>query len=517
QGVSRLKSTPRFIISQILSCISLVSHMTSTSMERSDSSFIFVESVRGKLSNRERKIVRRYCMKGRNTKPDTGKNLDHRSYGLPSAAKKHMSSFELQAPLSHSPQPTYTDAADNERNHYLPTVRVTGEKLSKQIISKLWFPFADFTSEDTAASFSVIYNNLPCIMRAFTICDFSVTVRSQPSPWHDWFFLDDTYAHSSMIFACAVSENVIQQGPSQLRMFHMSRAIRQVNTALSDSTLFMKNSNIAAVICLAFASFVSHDYHATTSHATGLRQIVLLRGGIENFKQVLQLLVGMSRIDLCLSLAVGRHVIFTSNPLPCLETCEAESSGFYALVPPTLVYERSISHLVDLRISDIFQRLQKFAFDLNNFTSGGKAVSEEDVYRCLISAQYDLFELENQCQSILDECVRMGLLVMLASVFQVHNDLKVQYDFATNRLQHLCLQVDLSIPDVRDLMTWVLMMGALSVFNCDDVWLREKWRAVLQDVSPSWGEVRGRLQSYIWINQCHDGSGFFRFERLMLS
>ncbi|CAG9982973.1 unnamed protein product [Clonostachys byssicola] len=489
--------------------------MTSTSMERSDSSFIFVGSVRGKLESRERKIVRRYCMRGKNTKPDTRKDLDHRRYGLPSAAENHMSSFEVRAPLDCSPQPTCTDAAGNKQSP--PIVRVTGEKLSKRIISRLWFPFPDFTSEDTAASFFVIYHNLPCIMRAFTICDFSVTRRSQPSPWHDWFFLDDAYAHSSMIFACAVSENVVQQGPSQLRMFHTSRAIRQVNTALSDSTLFMKNSNIAAVICLAFASFVSHDYHATASHATGLRQIVLLRGGIKNFKQVLQLLVGMSRIDLCLSLAVGRHVIFTSNPLPRLETCEAESSGFYALIPPTLVRERSISHLVDPRISAIFQRLQKFAFDLNNFTSGGRAVSEEDVYRHLISAQYDLFELENQCESNLDECVRMALLVMLASVFQVHNDLKVQYDFAASRLQDLCLQVDLSVPTIRELMVWVLMMGALSVFNCDDVWLREKWRAVLEDASPSWDEVRGRLESYIWINQCHDRSGWFKFERLMLS
>ncbi|KAK7225372.1 hypothetical protein V2G26_013375 [Clonostachys chloroleuca] len=486
-------------------------------MERSDSSFIFVGSVRGKLESRERKIVRRYCMRGKNTKPETKKNLDHRRYGLPSAAEKNMSSFEIRAPVDCSPQPTFTDAAGNKRNRSPPTVRVTGEKLSKQIISKLWFPFPDFTSEDTAASFSVIYNNLPCIMRAFTICDFSVTPRSRPSPWHDWFFLDDTYAHSSMIFACAVSENVVQRGPSQLRMFHTSRAIRQVNTALSDSTLFMENSIIAAVICLAFASFVSHDYHATASHATGLHRIVLLRGGIENFEQVLQLLVGMSRIDLCLSLAIGRHVIFTSNPLPRLETCEAESSGFYALIPPILVYERSISHLVDLRITTVFQRLQKFAFDLNNFTSGGKAVSEEDVYRHLISAQYDLFEVDNQCEGILDECVRMVLLAMLASVFQVHNDLKVQYDFAAIRLQGLCLQVDLSNPDVRELMVWVLMMGALSVFNCDDAWLRDKWRAVLEDVSPSWSEVRRRLESYIWINQCHDGSGWFKFERLMLS
>lgn len=144
-------------------------------------------------------------------------------------------------------------------------------------------------------------------------------------------------------------------------------------------------------------------------------------------------------------------------------------------------------------------------------------MSEEDVYRHLISAQYDLFELDNQCEGILDECVRMVLLAMLASVFQVHNDLKVQYDFAAIRLQGLCLQVDLSNPDVRELMVWVLMMGALSVFNCDDAWLRDKWRAVLEDVSPSWSEVRRRLESYIWINQCHDGSGWFKFERLMLS
>lgn len=128
-------------------------------MERSDSSFIFVGSVRGKLESRERKIVRRYCMRGKNTKPETKKNLDHRRYGLPSAAEKNMSSFEIRAPVDCSPQPTFTDAAGNKRNRSPPTVRVTGEKLSKQIISKLWFPFPDFTSEDTAASFSVIYNS----------------------------------------------------------------------------------------------------------------------------------------------------------------------------------------------------------------------------------------------------------------------------------------------------------------------------------------------------------------------
>lgn len=61
---------------------------------------------------------------------------------------------------------------------------------------------------------------------------------------------------------------------------------------------------------------------------------------------------------------------------------------------------------------------------------------------------------------------------------------------------------------MRDLMTWLLVVGATSVFNVDSEaaqWIGERWRSDVDDLG--WNEAKERLKKIMWIDALEDTMG----------
>jgi hypothetical protein len=150
----------------------------------------------------------------------------------------------------------------------------------------------DFDIPKNADSFFSVF---PFALRAFSLADLGLPLDLTSTQWQDWLFTDIAYVHAAITISTVVRDFLLKREPSKTTSFHLRKAISQLNKNLSDETLSLSDVNIAVVISLSIVSCISKDYVATTAHATGLREIVRLRGGLDSFVNNPQLQVGMTR------------------------------------------------------------------------------------------------------------------------------------------------------------------------------------------------------------------------------
>lgn len=112
-----------------------------------------------------------------------------------------------------------------------------------------------------------------------------------------------------------------------------------------------------------------------------------------------------------------------------------------------------------------------------------------------------------------DEAVRLGLLAFSSGVFLQWRGMGVRYPHFTSLFQ-TCLE-DVSESRIpSELMTWLLMVGAVGVFDAsDDVWLKPLLSSSLGKCGiGSWTELRELLESFLWIELVFDKPGRRMFE-----
>lgn len=190
-----------------------------------------------------------------------------------------------------------------------------------------------------------------------------------------------------------------------------------------------------------------------------------------------------------------------------LGTCDQQS------VIPEFQY---INHLVDHRVATIFQDFRGLAQRLNNATSGQGLMLASHFHAVAMSIQYRLFNLHNKLNDITSEWVRVTLLASLTTTFQVMGS-RIKYEHLAQRLRELCRAVEVSTEELRHVMFWALMVGAIALFDSEEQWLREKWRL---DVLPltlglHWDDGRQLLEKCVWINACNDVAGSTFFNEMM--
>ena len=97
------------------------------------------------------------------------------------------------------------------------------------------------------------------------------------------------------------------------------------------------------------------------------------------------------------------------------------------------------------------------------------------------------------------------MLAFLTTMFQMPGS-EARHAHLDNRLRDACQAIELSTTELRHLMMWMLMVGSISVFKADELWLREKLQAVV-DAAVPWEELRRRLQGIGWVSCIHDEPG----------
>ncbi|VUC30978.1 unnamed protein product [Clonostachys rosea] len=447
----------------------------------------------GKPQTAQRRKIRSHCMRGRNRRnpsvwlPKDDINLD-RTVIEPNAS---LPSHEQEG----SQVPTVNNRA-----------RVKSPVLSLPSL-------VDFAVKVDNESLRLLATVFPGTMSAFSLARFRLPSHFRSSQWSDWLLSDKAYVYSILAVCAVIQEFLLAAQRSKHTALCIRTAISQLNERLSSHDTSLSNARVANVIALTLAALVSNDHVAMSIHGNGLRHIVQLRGGLESFRGNPQILVVLSRIDLCVTLSSGLGPLFPQYD-PVSVVRDLLKPHPQACLP--LSSRRPVIHLLDPRLVPIFLDLQYLAWRINMATNPPyEGIQEYEVHAGIWVAQYRLWQLQGTMSDILGECLRVSMLGFLTTMFSLMNN-RIGYDHTNNQLRVLCCAIEVSTQQLRPVMLWVLMVGTLALFDPGEEWLLEKWRSgvlpLIQELQ--WMEVREYLKDFLWIDSCNDTKGEILFEKL---
>jgi len=107
----------------------------------------------------------------------------------------------------------------------------------------------------------------------------------RPSDYSHWFFQDVAFLHSVLLAICAIHDNVRDQPLARVTRFHLQRTLHLLNRKLAEQDGCRTDSTVYIFITLALMAGLFGDHAAAEKHMTGLRQIVRLRGGLEQLRR----------------------------------------------------------------------------------------------------------------------------------------------------------------------------------------------------------------------------------------
>ena len=165
----------------------------------------------------------------------------------------------------------------------------------------------------------------------------------------------------------------------------------------------------------------------------------------------------------------------------------------------------AIDNLVDPKLATVFSDLRRLAELINTHTGDDVQLNGAMFQSVLVSIQRRLLWLRYESEEGWSECLRLGMLALLTTTFQLPGR-KIAYDNLATQYRTACRGVKTSTPTTQTLLLWVLMIGAVSVFDPEEQWLRAKWKKAAASEG-SWVELKQRLQSVIWLNGIHDEPG----------
>jgi hypothetical protein len=205
------------------------------------------------------------------------------------------------------------------------------------------------------------------------------------------------------------------------------------------------------------------------------------------------------RVDLSIALLNGSDPVFfrqPSEPMAKYPEKLSPSSGDRLRFQDNI---QLIGHIND-DLSTAWRAMRRFSLLVNLGTQTQGLIDPEIIRETMAAVMYRLLYMRFTTGS-LDEVVRLGLLTFSHHVFLQWHDIKTPYyDLAT--AYRNCL-LDLRLTDMvsSQLMVWLLMTGANSLFDIlDEVWLEESLREHAATCKvKTWKGMKELLKSFMWM------------------
>ena len=115
------------------------------------------------------------------------------------------------------------------------------------------------------------------------------------SQWQNWLLSDGTYLHALLAASSAIRDACLNREPSQRTHLHLSKAVAQLREKIMAPRYLINDVTAAGVALLCVASFVCVDNVAMAAHGKGLREIIRLRGGLNNISSDPQFMFNITR------------------------------------------------------------------------------------------------------------------------------------------------------------------------------------------------------------------------------
>jgi hypothetical protein len=175
---------------------------------------------------------------------------------------------------------------------------------------------------------------------------------------------------------------------------------------------------------------------------------------------------------------------------------------------------QAVADLNNQELVAVFKDLQQLSNMLNAGSATQRHLSATNFQNRICSVQYRLLRLQGNLDNIIAESLRLAMLAFLATTFQVPGT-NLRYPYLARCFRECCGAIEISAPHLRDLMLWLLTVGAISLFSAAEPWLSERWQA---EIPPqmTWDEARQHLKNMLWINAIHDQPGQQAFKVLNL-
>ncbi|BCS28267.1 uncharacterized protein APUU_61315S [Aspergillus puulaauensis] len=464
--------------------------------------FVPVDSS-GKTQAIDRKTIRSHCMRGKNRRI----GVPRRSTTRPTRTYHSLRPVLLDNPSSTITIPCAYQEAEDEDDVF---VKTRSESIASFCAPsniaqvKLAIDMDDTTKELVIDSF-LHFNQAMYPAELFK--GFNV----DQSEWGHWLFHDPAYLQCAFFMAFTTRDITENRPITPATYSHLREAIIHLNKRLSssDNDIALGNSTIATVIILTMFSCIINDHEAAKTHIAGLQQMVRLRGGLQSLALNPKLYLKLGRVDLIYSLNTGSQGLLCTYPLYCNPVFYRNNSL------PTLDTDLSVYGLSDPQLIPIFLEMRHYSSLINAAHTTRQRRSTDEYHTAVCSFQYRLLQLNCCLEDTLSECLRLTLLAFLITTFQTPG-IRAKYPYLADCLRGSCLAVP--VPQghgFRELMRWILIVGAVSVFDVKDEWewMEQRWRDAVEE-NMSWEEMRAGLKDIMWIDPLQDKLGRAAFQEL---
>jgi hypothetical protein len=155
---------------------------------------------------------------------------------------------------------------------------------------------------------------------------------------------------------------------------------------------------------------------------------------------------------------------------------------------------------MDNDLATAWRVMRRFCLLVNLGTQTQRLIRLDIIHETMTAVIYRLLHMSFAAGSI-DENVRHGLLAFSHHVFLQWQDIKLPYHHFLIAYRNCILHLKLVDGVSSQLMLWLLMTGANSIFNIsDEAWLRECFREQADRCQvKTWKEMQDILKSFMWI------------------
>jgi hypothetical protein len=172
----------------------------------------------------------------------------------------------------------------------------------------------------------------------------------------------------------------------------------------------------------------------------------------------------------------------------------------------------------DEELATVWRAMKRFCSLINRAVKTKRKLPEETLLETMASVMYRLLHMSFASGSF-DAAIRLGLLAFSSHVFLQWPDVRMQNLHLSTIYRECLVNLDVLEESSSRSLLWLLMIGAISVFTePDDAWLKPWLRSNIELCKvESWSELRGIMNSFIWIGLVFDKPGKDIFDSVMLS
>jgi hypothetical protein len=172
---------------------------------------------------------------------------------------------------------------------------------------------------------------------------------------------------------------------------------------------------------------------------------------------------------------------------------------------------------MDNDLATAWRVMRRFCLLVNLGTQTQRLMRLEIIHETMTAVMYRLLHMGFAAGSI-NETVRHGLLAFSHHVFLQWQDVKLPYHHFPTAYRNCILHLKLVDGVSSQLMLWLLVTGANSVFNIsDEAWLREYLREHADRCEvKTWKEMQDILKSFMWIALLDEQPGKYIYDLLNL-